>query len=106
MAAFLLLLFYGGLRYMLDDRDSGINRGTGCPCDNAVAETTYNIFKTEFVFGNKFNSLDELKHGLDVCLFCVSSVSATAHYQIEANQYPISYNPRFRQQHLPIRNFY
>ncbi|MEG0764376.1 MAG: IS3 family transposase, partial [Oscillospiraceae bacterium] len=32
----------------------------GCPYDNAVAEATYNIIKTEFVFGEKFDSLQEL----------------------------------------------
>lgn len=33
----------------------------GCPYDNAVAESTYKIFKTEFVMSNNFYSLDELK---------------------------------------------
>ncbi len=33
----------------------------GCPYDNAVAESTYNIIKTEFVFGEKFNSTYELE---------------------------------------------
>lgn len=33
----------------------------GCPYDNAVAESTYNIIKTEFVFGESFSSLDELE---------------------------------------------
>lgn len=33
----------------------------GCPYDNAVAEATYKVFKTEFVMNNTFNSLDELK---------------------------------------------
>lgn len=32
----------------------------GCPYDNAVAESTYNIIKTEFVFGEKFNTISEL----------------------------------------------
>lgn len=32
----------------------------GCPYDNAVAEATYNIIKTEFVFGENFSSLQEL----------------------------------------------
>ena len=32
----------------------------GCPYDNAVAEATYKIFKTEFVRGRYFASLEEL----------------------------------------------
>ena len=33
----------------------------GCPYDNAVAESTFKIFKTEFVFGRNFESLAQLK---------------------------------------------
>ena len=33
----------------------------GTPYDNAVAEATYKIIKTEFVFGEKFNNTKELK---------------------------------------------
>lgn len=33
----------------------------GCPYDNAVAEATYKIIKTEFAFGRVFDSLEELK---------------------------------------------
>lgn len=36
----------------------------GCPYDNAVAEATYKIFKTEFAFNKIFDSLDKLKHEL------------------------------------------
>lgn len=32
----------------------------GCPYDNAVAEATYKIIKTEFVKGRTFSSLEEL----------------------------------------------
>lgn len=32
----------------------------GCPYDNAVAEATYKIIKTEFVKGRCFSSLEEL----------------------------------------------
>ncbi|PIE96177.1 hypothetical protein CO726_05320 [Bacillus fungorum] len=32
----------------------------GCPYDNVVAEATYKIFKTEFVRGRYFASLEEL----------------------------------------------
>lgn len=32
----------------------------GCPYDNAVAEATYKIFKTEFAFNKIFHSLDQL----------------------------------------------
>ncbi|SCN02049.1 Transposase [Bacillus wiedmannii] len=34
--------------------------GKGCPYDNAIAEATYKIFKTEFVRGRDFASLEEL----------------------------------------------
>lgn len=33
----------------------------GCPYDNAVAEATFKIFKTEFIKGYHFDSLEELK---------------------------------------------
>ena len=33
----------------------------GCPYDNAVAESTFKIFKTEFVHGRNFENLDRLK---------------------------------------------
>ncbi|MCM1508641.1 MAG: IS3 family transposase [Ruminococcus flavefaciens] len=33
----------------------------GCPYDNAVAEATYKIFKTEFVMNKAFDSLEQLK---------------------------------------------
>lgn len=33
----------------------------GCPYDNAVAESTFKIFKSEFVFGRNFESLAKLK---------------------------------------------
>jgi len=33
----------------------------GTPYDNAVAESMYNIIKTEFTFGRKFTDLDEFK---------------------------------------------
>ncbi len=33
----------------------------GCPYDNAVAESTYKIIKTEFVKQYKFEHLDQLK---------------------------------------------
>ena len=36
----------------------------GCPYDNAVAEATYKIIKTEFAFNKIFNSIDELKFEL------------------------------------------
>ena len=32
-----------------------------CPYDNAVAEATFKLFKTEFVQGRNFESLDRLK---------------------------------------------
>ena len=36
----------------------------GCPYDNAVAEATYKIFKTEFVMNKNFHSLELLKSEL------------------------------------------
>ena len=33
----------------------------GCPYDNAVAEATYKIIKTEFAFNKRFDSLEELE---------------------------------------------
>ena len=33
----------------------------GCPYDNAVAEATFKIIKTEFVFNRRFSSLEELE---------------------------------------------
>jgi len=36
----------------------------GCPYDNAVAEATYKIIKTEFVNKHHFESLDELQYHL------------------------------------------
>ena len=36
----------------------------GCPYDNAVAEATYKIIKTEFAFNKRFENLRELKREL------------------------------------------
>ena len=36
----------------------------GCPYDNAIAEATYKIFKTEFAMNKSFDSLDQLKSEL------------------------------------------
>lgn len=36
----------------------------GCPYDNAVAEATYKIFKTEFVVNKTFDSLDQFRSEL------------------------------------------
>ncbi len=36
----------------------------GCPYDNAVAEATFKIIKTEFVRGQQFDSLEELTREL------------------------------------------
>ncbi len=33
----------------------------GCPYDNAVAEATFKIFKTEFVNNHHFNDLEQLE---------------------------------------------
>ena len=34
----------------------------GCPYDNAVAEATFKIIKTEFAFNKTFNSFEELEY--------------------------------------------
>lgn len=54
---------------LIDDtlRAFKINRSLsmkGCPYDNAVAEATFKIIKTEFVKGYTFESLDDLKYRL------------------------------------------
>jgi putative transposase len=36
----------------------------GCPYDNAVAESTFKIFKVEFVYGRNFDTLTRLKREL------------------------------------------
>lgn len=33
----------------------------GCPYDNAVAESTYKIIKTEFAYNRRFNIFEELE---------------------------------------------
>ncbi len=40
----------------------------GCPYDNAVAEATYKVFKTEFINGRKFNDLAQLELELFDCI--------------------------------------
>lgn len=36
----------------------------GCPYDNAVAEATFKVVKMEFVYNEKFNTLEELQYKL------------------------------------------
>lgn len=36
----------------------------GCPYDNAVAEATFKILKTEFTFNKNFNTFEELERSL------------------------------------------
>ncbi len=36
----------------------------GCPYDNAVAEATYKVLKTEFIYGETFENLKELELAL------------------------------------------
>ena len=36
----------------------------GCPYDNAVAEATFKVIKTEFVRNQRFESLEELQYEL------------------------------------------
>ena len=37
----------------------------GCPYDNAVAEATFKIIKTEFVKGQEYETLEQLQYELD-----------------------------------------
>ena len=46
----------------------------GCPYDNAVAEATYKIIKTEFSFNRIFDSLDDLKLELADYVNCFNNV--------------------------------
>ena len=39
-----------------------------CPYDNAVAEATFKIFKTEFAYGRNFDSLTQLQYELTSCV--------------------------------------
>ena len=41
----------------------------GCPYDNAVAEATFKIFKTEFINRENFKSLDELEAKLSAYVY-------------------------------------
>ncbi len=36
----------------------------GCPYDNAVAEATYKIIKTEFAYNRRFENFEELEREL------------------------------------------
>jgi len=36
----------------------------GCPYENAVAEATFKMFKTEFIYDRNFHSLGQLRHEL------------------------------------------
>jgi len=38
----------------------------GCPYDNAVAEATFKIIKTEFIKNERFESLEELKNNFRI----------------------------------------
>lgn len=40
----------------------GKNLAKGCPYDNAVAEATFKIIKTEFVNSQIYKNLDQLKY--------------------------------------------
>ena len=65
----------------------------GCPYDNAVAEATFKIFKTEFVYGRNFDSLGQLRHELTsyVNWFNTSRIHGSLNYLTPAE---------FRQQTL------
>ena len=45
----------------LDKKDNRSLSKKGCPYDNAVAEATYKIIKTEFAFNRIFGSFEELE---------------------------------------------
>ena len=45
----------------------------GCPYDNAVAEATFKIIKTEFVNAQRFNDLEELSYRLSDYVNCFNN---------------------------------
>ncbi len=60
----------------------------GCPYDNAVAEATFKIIKTEFIWNEKFHNLEELK------LKLWDYVNWYNHYRIHSSlnyQTPVQY---------------
>ena len=46
----------------------------GCPYDNAVAESNFKMFKTEFVKGRNFSSLEQLKVELDDYIYWFNNI--------------------------------
>lgn len=46
----------------------------GCPYDNAVAESNFKMFKTEFVKGRTFSSLEQLKIELDDYVYWFNNI--------------------------------
>lgn len=54
----------------------------GCPYDNAVAEASYKIIKTEFAFNRIFKSLAELKKELRSYVLCITTNVSIAHLTI------------------------
>ncbi len=63
----------------------------GCPYDNAVAEATFKIIKTEFIKGRNFDSLEQLKGELGdyIHWFNHTRIHGTLDYLI-----PIEYKER------------
>lgn len=45
----------------------------GCPYDNAVAEATYKIIKTEFAYDKVFDSFEQLEMELFDCVNCYNN---------------------------------
>lgn len=81
-------------------KSNGIKRSLsmkGCPYDNAVAESTFKIIKTEFIHNQSFKNLKDLKEKLDVYVYWYNYVrihgaleyQTPVMYRINHNRYPL-----------------
>jgi putative transposase len=59
----------------------------GCPYDNAIAESTFKAVKTEFIYPNRFRTLDELNLQLSdyINWFNHHRIHGSLNYQTPAN---------------------
>ena len=51
----------------------------GCPYDNAVAEATYKVIKTEFVKNKRFETLEQLGYEFAIMLIAITIIEFTPH---------------------------
>lgn len=69
----------------------------GCPYDNAVAESAFNVIKTEFIHSQKFKNLEDIKGKLSVYVYWYNYVrihgslgyQTPAMYRINHQRYPL-----------------